>query len=218
MIVIDLSMDLDKHWRWPWVTKIRRGFQYGGIKHSHGEVSHSGPDHFIRDFYVHGFTHVDSPLHYLANTKSIDKVPIETFFGDCAVLDISYKKDKEPITANDLEENGENIKENDIVLAKSRLDEKYSYKTKEYWLNAPYFTLDACYWLVEKKVKAVALDFPFVGVERHSILLREGIGIIEYLCNVGRLTKKRVKLFAVPLKIIGATGSPCRAFAVEEVQ
>jgi len=211
-------MDIDKHWRWPWVTKIRRGFQYGGIKYGHGEISYSGPDHFIRDFYVHSFSHVDSPLHYLSNTKSIDEVPIETFFGDCAVLDVSYKKDKEPINANDLEENGANVKENDIVLVKSLWDEKYSYKTSEYWLNAPYLTFDACYWLVKRNVKAVALDFPFIGNERHSIILREGVGLIEYLCNVGCLTQNRVKLFAVPLKIIGATGSPCRAFAIEEVQ
>jgi kynurenine formamidase len=43
-----------------------------------------------------------------------------------------------------------------------------------------------------------------------------GIKLIKYLVNLEQLTRPRVRLYALPLKIVVADGSPVRATAVEE--
>jgi kynurenine formamidase len=49
----------------------------------------------------------------------------------------------------------------------------------------------------------------------HRILLGGGIVIVEGLTNLEALRQERVFFGALPLKIDGGDGSPCRAFAME---
>lgn len=59
---------------------------------------------------VHAVTHVDAPWHYAAKTSggeksmSIEELPLEWFYGDGIVIDMSHKKNMELITKEDLEE------------------------------------------------------------------------------------------------------------------
>jgi kynurenine formamidase len=46
---------------------------------------------------VHCATHVDSTLHRFEHGPTIDEVPIETFFGEAAVVDLTDKAELEPI-------------------------------------------------------------------------------------------------------------------------
>jgi kynurenine formamidase len=48
----------------------------------------------------------------------------------------------------------------------------------------------------------------------HSILLRQGIPIVEHLCGLGDLPNEGFKFFAVPVKVKGMGTFPVRAFAV----
>ena len=51
---------------------------------------------------THTATHVDAFLHMLSNGDSIDRFPLERFILDALAIDMSYKKPKELITAEDL--------------------------------------------------------------------------------------------------------------------
>ena len=51
----------------------------------------------------------------------------------------------------------------------------------------------------------------------HRILLGGGVIIVEGLTNLEALRQERVLFGAMPLKIEGGDGSPCRAFALEGV-
>jgi kynurenine formamidase len=84
--------------------------------------------------------------------------------------------------------------------------------------------------LAEKRPKAVGCDFPQDYVIRelgkrepeieefivHRVLLSRGILNIEYLTNLKRIKRKRVRFLAVPLKLKGVEGSPVRAVAIED--
>lgn len=48
----------------------------------------------------------------------------------------------------------------------------------------------------------------------HKILLKNDIIIIENICNLAQIDKKKFKLIAIPLKLLGASGSPVRALAI----
>ncbi len=103
-----------------------------------------------------------------------------------------------------------------------------------HWTNArafvneqrqPGITLEAAHWLSSKRVFAVGADnvaverIPSPRMEVHMHLLVEsGIHLIECL-NLEQLAQREVTEFAfiaAPLKIVGATGSPLRPFALVE--
>jgi arylformamidase len=100
----------------------------------------------------------------------MDEVPIETYFGEAAVVDLTYKGELDPITAKDMEERGKHVKEGDIVLLKTGWTEKNAGGNTErmeglpadldYWNKGPYPTKSMAEWMVRKKVKAVGYDCP----------------------------------------------------------
>ena len=78
-------------------------------------------------------------------------------------------------------------------------------------------------WCVERRVRLLGVEPPSVAdvndleevTAIHRILLGHGVVIVEGLTNLGALRQERVLFGALPLKIEGGDGSPCRAFAVE---
>jgi kynurenine formamidase len=79
-------------------------------------------------------------------------------------------------------------------------------------------------------IKAIGFDFPqdypirdllrqhtapITEFVSHDVLLRAGVVMIEYLCNMQSLTRARTEIYALPLKIPDADGAPARVIAVE---
>jgi kynurenine formamidase len=84
---------------------------------------------------------------------------------------------------------------------------------------------------VARGVKAVGYDYPpdfpirhLVTGERRAVAPEEwathhtffpaGIGVIEYLVNLDRLGRDRVRFLALPLRLEGGDGAPARAIAL----
>lgn len=78
-------------------------------------------------------------------------------------------------------------------------------------------------WCVERRIRLLGVEPPSVAdvnnlaevTAIHRILLGGGIVIVEGLTNLEALGQERVFFGALPLKIEGGDGSPCRAFALE---
>lgn len=119
---------------------------------------------------VHTATHIDSPLHFIEGGPTIDEIPIDRCFGEAAVVDLTSKRERDQITATDMEERGKHVKEGDIVLLKTGWTERNAGGNTEkmeglpldwnYWKNGPYPTKSMAEWMVNKKVKAVGFDSP----------------------------------------------------------
>lgn len=167
-------------------------------------------------------THLDAPLHFIEDGKSIDQVPLENTFGEAVLIDVSDKPVDQPIDVSLLEkrlkETNTEVKAGDIVLIRSWSGE---------WNGPGYFqaagiSLEAAKWLAEKKIKCVGVDLANADtgsdMQRpcHMELLGQEIGIIENLTNLDKLTKTRFFFMGVPLNIAGLTASPIRAIAIEE--
>ncbi len=220
--VIDLSLPIKKHWRWPSGTYLIRN-------HEAGELFR----HTVLTMSVHGFTHVDAPGHFVKGEATIEAVPLERYCGDAAILDLTGVQADQGIVAADLQPYADLVKPGDIAVLRTDWPLRASWETMDFWSSAPYVTEEGCRWLAAKGVKAVGSDFPADYVLRyevtdrrhvataeenttHQYLLSQGIGLIEYLTNLHSLTRPRVRLYALPLKIVGSDGSPVRAIAVEE--
>jgi kynurenine formamidase len=76
--------------------------------------------------------------------------------------------------------------------------------------------------LAERRVATVALDMPTVYpadyITVHHLLLRPEVLIIEGLARLDQLRGEQVILSALPLRIRGRDGSPCRAVAIDADQ
>lgn len=126
------------------------------------------------------------------------------------------------ITSHDIIRNSKyEIKEKDTVVFSTGWEKQIKEKDN-YMKNNPGLSKDAAEYLVEKKVNAVAIDCPSIdigtdsGFIAHKMLLSNQILVIENLCNLYRFNNEKFTLLIIPLKLVGASGSPIRAIGIEE--
>jgi arylformamidase len=221
MRIVDLSHRIVfPHWRWKPERVVTSS-------HADGEMFTSSRIQMP----LHGFTHVDAPMHFLPGTEAISDLPLERWCGEAAVVDLSHRGADEGISAADLDEHGQHIQTGDIVLLRTDWDAKEDISRREFWTSAPYTTREAAEWLVVRGVKAVGYDYPPDPSLRmnpehpgtiprehhvtHDVFFPRGIAVIEYLANLRGIGRARTLFMALPLKVDGGDGSPVRAVALE---
>jgi arylformamidase len=221
--LIDLSYPIRPHWRWP--VEVER------VKaHERGNVFQTS----VVRLSMHGYTHTDAPVHFLADGASHELTPLEQFIGPARVVDLSHRGADEGITADDLESRGQALGIGDIALLRTDWPLKRSIDSREFWTDAPFTTRGACEWLVERGVRTVGYDYPpdepLKRLARepayeapaednttHYIFFPRGIFVIEYLCNLHLLpTDRSFQLIGLPLKMVGTDGAPARVIAILE--
>ena len=219
MRIIDLSMPIASHFRWPTETPVK-----GNI---------AGGDQFrVTRLHAtcHGFSHVDAQAHILADGPTIEATDLARVVGPARVLDLRDVQPKQEIGPDRLAKADPGGPEGEILILSSGWDRQRDYNTREFWLDAPWLNRAAAQWLADRKPTAIAFDFPqdypirllldggvvpFDQHVTHDICLRQGITLIEYLVNTSALTDPRVLFSAAPLKIPGADGAPARIYAIE---
>ena len=219
MEIIDLSMPIEPHFRWPVELAIK------------GDIAAGDPFRVSRiSMTCHGFSHVDAQAHVIAHSPTIEATALSRVVGPCRVLDLRDVAPNQAIDAERLAAADPGGPEGEILLLSSGWDTKRDYRTREFWLDAPYLTREAALWLKDRKPTALAFDFPqdypirlllddkhvpFDQHVTHDICLRAGITLIEYVVNTSALKNPRTFLCAAPLKLPNADGSPARIFAIE---
>lgn len=180
------------------------------------------------------FTHYDAPRHFYEKGLANDEVPLEQLMGEATVFDMMKKKPCESVTASDLESSGAEIKKGDIALIRTGWTDR-AWGTREFWEKMIFLSEDACDWLVNRGIKALAQDFytdacpPLIKCEvcgqpragdtkgiNHVKFLGKGIILIEWLTNLGAIKKPKVFLICLPQKIKGSDGAQARVIAIEE--
>lgn len=165
----------------------------------------------------HGGTHVDAPIHFIADSEyTIDKCSLKSFMGRAATLSF---KGKNEVSADDIKvwekENGEII-QGDIVLFSFGWEDKFY--EPAFYQSYPGLSESAAKYLADKKINCVGTDALAVDVstdtefKAHYNILSNNIIIIENLKNLNLLPAFSF-FIAVPLNIEGGTGSPARAMA-----
>ena len=98
------------------------------------------------------------------------------------------------------------------------------FEEREYYRNRfPRVSEELATWCAEQGVKMLGVEPPSVAdvndleaVTRiHEILLGAEVVIVEGLVQLGYIEAEKVFFAAVPLKVGGGDGTPCRAFAIE---
>ncbi len=222
MRIIDLSFPIRPHFRWVGRTELRSA-------HARGDIFQVT----VLTINCHAFTHVDAPIHFLPGAQHIAELPIDRWVGEAAVVDLTHIGANTPVTAADLEQHGQHIRQGDIVLLRTDWPKQMDVATEQFWREAPYTARDACEWLIRRQVKVVGYDYPCdycirtMAFEPAKALTREdntthaaffpaGIAVVENLTHLDQIGRPRCRFMALPLPIEGADGSPVRAVAITD--
>jgi kynurenine formamidase len=171
----------------------------------------------------HGPTHVDAISHLdpRPEAPTIDRMPLETFFGPGTCIDVSHKAPHSYITADDLTAASEraDLRAGDVLLLYTATYDRY-YGKPEYTSQYPGLDESGAAWLLERGVKIFGVDSPSPDnpISRtypvHMLCRERGMTHYENLCNLDQLVGRRFSFFGLPLRIRGGTGSPVRAVAI----
>ena len=183
---------------------------------------------------VHTGTHVDAPFHFGTtcegrNAKKIDELPLDWFFQDGVVLDMTHKRPAEAITKEDviaaLESIEYTLKPKDIVLFYSGADKHFG--SKEYMLTCCGVSPEAIAWLWDQGIKVIGIDAlgfdrPYPAMLKEFLSTRDKTALwpahfcgrnkeyahIERLANLDKLPQPfgfKVACFPVKIKDAGAS-------------
>ncbi|KAA5542377.1 cyclase family protein [Adhaeribacter rhizoryzae] len=185
----------------------------------------------------HGGTHIDAPIHFAENRKTVDQIPLTQLIGPTVKIDVSHQaatnRDYQ-ITVEDFlaweAEHGQ-IPDSSIVLLYTGFG-KYWPDPAKYLgtatrgeagvaaLHFPGLAPVAAIWLVKnRKVKAVGIDTASIDFgqsqtyDSHVALLEQNIPAFENVANLNRVPITGAQVIALPLKIKGGSGGPLRIIA-----
>lgn len=185
----------------------------------------------------HGGTHVDAPIHFAFDKKTVDQIPIDQLIGDGIVVDVSNKAlpnpDYQVVISDfkDWEDEYEEIPNGAIILLRTGYGKFWPDRSKYMGtkkrgpegvkeLSFPGLHPDAAKWLVEyRDIKAIGLDTPSIDYGRsvffksHQTLFEANIPAFENVANLDKLPPNGFHVFALPMKIKGGSGSPLRIVA-----
>jgi len=161
----------------------------------------------------HVGTHIEAPLHCLKDGMDLSQISLERLIGDAVILDLRDAYSDAGVTIEQVREAAEEagrLNVNDIVF----------YMMGE----TDYFSTEALRWLLEAGVKLMGVDSAGVELphsishanENHLVLFRAGVPLIERLANLDKLSKSRVKVYALPIPVVGLDAFPLRVIAIED--
>lgn len=159
---------------------------------------------------VHTGTHMDAPLHFIRNARSIDSMPLDATVGRARVIEIH---DKKSIRREELL--GHAISAGERILFKT-VNSDHAWDSDQFEENFVFIAQDGAQYLAECGVRCVGVDYLSVGgfredgPETHHALLEAGIWIIEGL-NLKAVAPGPYELVCLPLKLAGSEGAPARA-------
>lgn len=170
----------------------------------------------------HTGTHMDAPYHFLEEGRTIDQLEIEDMCGEISIVDFRDFKEGSVVKLADVQK----IKVEEKMLFVFGWYKKW--KTDAYYRRFPYFAKEAVSDLIRRGMRFMALDTPSpddgsaIGRKddspNHKNLLSHGVIIVEYLNNTECLCGGKYEIYALPLKVRGSDGSPCRVIVKEVIR
>lgn len=178
---------------------------------------------------MHTGTHIDAPLHYMENGKTVNEIELDSLIGPCDVLKLNCLNDtmnNDSTTPEDFLKNKE-IKIEDVEIPEKGLEKIIILKTMwcdyfdsdDYFHKNPYLSMEFAEFIIENGVQTLAMDTSspdkFGNSQIHKILLENNVNIIENLTNTRLLTKNKYNAYFIPLNI-ESEASFVRAFVSDK--
>ena len=186
----------------------------------------------------HGGTHIDAPIHFAADGKTVDAIPLRRLIGEVAVIDVTEACGQNPdyqIGIDDLrrwEEDHQRQLVDVILLLRTGYAKAWPHRQTYLGTDArgpeaisqlhfPGLAPSAAKWLAKhRSVKAVGIDTASIDYGQsqrfssHVALSGSNIPVLENIGDMSDLPTSGAVLIALPMKIGGGSGGPVRVIAV----
>ena len=148
---------------------------------------------------AHNGTHIDAPFHFVSDGKTVDKMALDVFVGDC------YVACHEGAVTGEVAQS---------ILTKADGAERILIAGKAT------VTVEAAEVFAASGIKLLGNESQTVGPEDgpmavHLILLGRGIALLEGVV-LSNVPDGHYFLSAAPLNLAGADGAPCRAYLINK--
>ena len=186
----------------------------------------------------HGGTHIDAPIHFLENGKTVDQIPLEQLLGKAVVIDVSknalenrdYQVSVQDFT--DWESTHGTTPEGAIILLHTGYGAYWPDRLKYLGtdktgkpalvdLRFPGLSHVAAKWLIEnRKINSIGIDTQSIDYgkseffETHQVLCKKNIPFFENVANLDKLPPIGSFVIALPMKIKDGSGAPLRIIAI----
>ena len=149
---------------------------------------------------AHNGTHVDAPFHFINEGKTLEKMSLDSFVGDCYVTHYDGEIDAELATT---------------ILNKAK---KAGAGERILIGGKAVVTAEAAREFAKARIKLIGNESQTVGPENapmevHVILLKEEIVLLEGIV-LSHVPDGKYILSAAPLNLAGCDGAPCRAVLI----
>lgn len=186
----------------------------------------------------HGGTHMDAPIHFFADGQTVEQVPLWRLIGPGVCVDVADRCAANRdylISVEDFEawerRQGQSLAEK-IVLLRTGFGQHWPDREKYLGtaatgraavaeLRFPGLDPVAADWLVtRRRIRAVGIDTASIDYGRseqfatHVRLCRANVPALENVAQLSRLPPHGFTIAALPMKIAGGSGAPCRVVAL----
>lgn len=193
------------------------------------EITKSEKDGFTLSILktgLHAGTHIDAPYHFFSSGRKIIEIKldelIESSSKSVKIIDLSHLSSSGDNSLNNqsnVKINRElfskiNIEKGDIILIQTNWSDNWG--LENYFTDNPYLTYELAEFLVDNKIRGLAIDGPSVDkfgeTIIHEKLLSNDIWIIENLKDLKKIpSTESLEFFFIPLPL-NSEASPIRAF------
>jgi arylformamidase len=161
---------------------------------------------------VHNGSHADAPFHFQEDATTIDRMPLETYFGEAVVVDLTSRFENDTTREITIADIGSAVESAPRILLKTGVWKD----PKIFPERIPVIARDVPQWLQVRKVKLLGLDLPSVDpidakvLVNHHALAAANIAIVESL-DLAHVEAGLYHFSALPLPITGGDAAPVRA-------
>ncbi|MBN1427076.1 MAG: cyclase family protein [Anaerolineae bacterium] len=164
-------------------------------------------------------TYLEASAHLFRNGETIDMIAPDRFVRPAAIIQLENSPAGHVFGASDLRNAGALIELGDAVLIATGWDRMWN--QPGYVENCPHLHVEAVEWLISQGISLLGADIPNLddpaqprqsGVRR---LFEAGCLLLGPLVNLRQAILNRYLLVALPLKVRGVCGTPCRAILID---
>lgn len=161
---------------------------------------------------AHTGTHIDAPLHFLAQGGSVDQIPLEKLMGPARIIEISPTAK----IIDGAELNRHDWQRAKRILFKTRNSYSNFWADKEFHRDFTGLAPEAARLLTEAGIELVGIDYH--SVERygspepltHRTLLGKSVVVVEAL-DLRNVVGGEYDLVCLPARFVGRESAPTRA-------
>lgn len=167
--------------------------------------------------HTHVGSHIEGSSHFFDDGRSIEKYPLQAFFGRGVLLDVGWIPKQDYLHKEDIQDAiGDILRAGDVVVCRNSQPGDPP--------QPKHLAEDAAIYLRDQQVKMVVLGdhVGFGGtVEEgrmvHELLMRQTT-FLEIVSHLEDITQREFIVMALPILVKGVDSSWCRPVILEEIR